>query len=103
MQNNANNLFALFRIKLALFTITPMDDYKQKLDELLLTTAKQNASDLHLAVGRRPTLRIDGALVPLQKETILTPESAECLISAFLTPEQKEEFLKNKEHDLSYS
>ena len=80
-----------------------MDDYKQKLDELLLTTAKQNASDLHLAVGRRPTLRIDGALVPLQKETILTPESAEGLISAFLTPEQKEEFLKNKKHDLSYS
>ena len=24
MQNNANNLFALFRIKLALFTITPI-------------------------------------------------------------------------------
>ena len=53
------------------------EDYKQKLDELLLTTAKQNASDLHISVGRRPTLRLDGVLVPLQKEEIITPEMAE--------------------------
>ena len=28
-------------------------DYKQKLNDLLLTTARQNASDLHLAVGKQ--------------------------------------------------
>ena len=66
-----------------------MDDYKKQLDDLLTTTAKQNASDLHLAVGRRPTLRIDGVLVPLQKEPVMTPESAEGIISELLTPEQK--------------
>jgi twitching motility protein PilT len=78
-------------------------DYKQKLNELLLTTARQNASDLHLAVGRHPTLRIDGVLIPLQKEPILIPEMAENLIFNLLTPEQKEKFLKEKEIDLSYS
>ena len=55
----------------------PMDDYKQKLIDLLTETARQNASDLHLAVGRKPTLRIDGVLVPLEKEPVMTPESAE--------------------------
>ncbi len=78
-------------------------DYKQKLDELLLTTARQNASDLHLAVGRHPTLRIDGVLIPLQKEPILTPEMGENLILNLFTPEQKEQFLREKEIDLSYS
>ena len=78
-------------------------DYKQKLNELLLTTARQSASDLHLAVGRHPTLRIDGVLIPLQKESLLTPEETENLIFALLTPEQKEKVLKEKEIDLSYS
>lgn len=80
-----------------------MEDYKAKLDELLITAAKQNASDLHFAVGRRPTLRIDGVLVPLQKEAILTPEMAEGIMNAFLTPEQQERLEKDKQVDFAYS
>ncbi|KKW47348.1 MAG: twitching motility protein [Parcubacteria group bacterium GW2011_GWA1_60_11] len=80
-----------------------MDDYKQKLSDLLLTTARQNASDLHIGVGRRPTLRIDGVLIPLQKEPILTPEMTEGLVTALLTPPQKEQFLKDRQLDLSFS
>lgn len=80
-----------------------MADNKQKLNELLLTAAQQNASDLHLAVGRYPTLRVDGVLIPLQKETILTKDAAENLILSLLTPEQKEIFLKEKELDFSYT
>lgn len=78
-------------------------DYSKKLDELLLTTAQQNASDLHLAVGRYPTLRIDGVLIPLVKESILNPESVQGLVLALLTPEQKEKFLKEKEIDFTYA
>lgn len=80
-----------------------MDNYEAKLRELLVTTAKQSASDLHLAVGRRPTLRIDGVLVPLQKEPMITPELAEGLIMSLLTPEQKERFHKDKQIDFAYS
>src|SRR3989344_4444669 len=80
-----------------------MDDYKQKLSDLLLTPARQNASDLHIGVGRRPTLRIDGVLIPLQKEPILTPEMSEGLVTALLTPPQKEQFLKDRQLDLSFS
>lgn len=78
-------------------------DYKQKMHELLLTTARQNASDLHLAVGRHPTLRVDGILIPLQKEPILTPDAAGNLILELLTPEQKKVFLERKELDFSYA
>lgn len=78
-------------------------NYKEKLDSLLLATARQNASDLHLSVGRRPTLRIDGVLVSLQKEPILTPEDTEGLIFSILNPAQKEQFLKEKQLDFSFS
>lgn len=80
-----------------------MDDLKQKLNNLLLMAAQQNASDLHIAVGRRPTLRIDGALLPLSKEPILTSEMTEGLVLSLLTEEQKAKFLKNKEIDFSYT
>jgi len=80
-----------------------MIDYKQKLNELLLATATQNASDLHIAVGRRPTLRIDGVLVALQKEPILTPEDTQGITLAMLTPKQREALLRFGDIDFSYS
>ncbi len=78
-------------------------DYRQKLNDLLLTTARQNASDLHIAVGRKPTLRIDGVLIGLQQEDILTPEDAQGLVLAMLTEEQKQKFLKYGDYDFSYT
>jgi twitching motility protein PilT len=80
-----------------------MDDFKQKLIDLLTDTAKQGASDLHIAVGRRPTLRVDGVLVPLQKEAIMTPEMAEGIISELITPDQKARLLRDRQVDFAYS
>lgn len=78
-------------------------DYQERLNNLLVTAAKENASDLHIAVGRRPTLRVDGVLVPLEKEAMVTPEGAEGLVMAMLAPPQKEELSKNKQVDFAYS
>ncbi len=78
-------------------------DYRAKLNELLLTVARQNASDLHIAVGRRPTIRIDSVLIPLTKEAIVTREDAEGLVFALLTEEQKVRFLQLKQLDLSFN
>jgi len=78
-------------------------DYKEKLNELLLTAARQGASDLHIAVGRRPTLRIDGALINLQQEPILTPEDAQGLTLTMLTPDLKEKLLRNGDVDFTYA
>ncbi|MFH0806243.1 MAG: PilT/PilU family type 4a pilus ATPase [Candidatus Brennerbacteria bacterium] len=78
-------------------------DYPSKLNELLLITARQGASDLHIAVGRKPTIRVDSVLVPLEKEPILTKEDAEGLVNALLTPEQKDKFSKLKQLDFSFN
>jgi twitching motility protein PilT len=78
-------------------------DFPEKLKDLLITTARQNASDLHIAVGRRPTLRIDGTLVPFAQEEIVTPDAAKGLIGALLTPEQKEKLEKDRQIDFAYS
>lgn len=80
-----------------------MDDFKSKLRELMLLTARQNSSDLHIGVGKKPTLRVDGLLVPVEKEPIVTPETAEGLVYALLTQEQKNEFLAKKELDFSFA
>lgn len=78
-------------------------NYQEKLNELLLLTAKQNASDLHIAVGRRPTIRVDSVLIPLTKETVLTKEDAEGLVMSLLNDEQKKSFTEKKQVDFSYN
>lgn len=80
-----------------------MDDYKQKLNNLLITAAKEGASDLHLAVGKHPTLRVDGTLIPLQKEPLLSSEVAEGIISELMTPEQKTKLAEQRQIDFAYS
>lgn len=78
-------------------------NYKEKLNELLLITAKQQASDLHIAVGRRPTIRVDSVLIPIANEPVLTKDAAEGLVLALLTEEQQSRFSKLKQIDLSYN
>ncbi len=79
-----------------------MENHKEKLNELLLVTARQNASDLHIAVGRRPTIRVDSVLIPLAKEQVLTKEDTEGLVMALLTDDQRDRFLKLRQLDFSY-
>ena len=57
---------------------------KQHLEELLLATAQQGATDLHLSPGHYPTLRIDSHLITLNQQKILDKETLEGLIFAFL-------------------
>ena len=78
-------------------------EIKQELDELLEITAKEGASDLHISVGRYPTLRIDGQLVPLTAKEILTPGHSKDLCLALLDEKQKNQFLQEKEIDFSYN
>ncbi len=79
------------------------ENYKDKLNKFLLETARQSASDLHIGVGYKPTLRIDGMLVPLSDEPILTPDSAEKIIMELLTEEHKQQLFKDKQVDFAYN
>ncbi len=68
-----------------------------------MTVVKEGASDLHLSVGRHPTIRVAGALTPLIKKTVLSSEDTKGMIFAMLGEQEKELFFKKKELDFSYS
>ena len=78
-------------------------NYEQELEELLSTVAMQSASDVHIAVGRYPTIRVDDALLPLSSKKILTPEDTESFAQVIMTKAQWEKFSLTNEIDLGYS
>ncbi len=76
---------------------------EQRMKKLLRLVAQQNASDLHLVVGRHPTIRQDGRLYPLTQESILTPEDTEALSYVLLSEENKKKFIEDGQIDFSYN
>jgi twitching motility protein PilT len=54
---------------------------------ILQQMIQQNASDLHLKVGRPPTLRVNGDLSPLQLPP-MRPEDLKSLAEQVMTPKQ---------------
>ncbi|MEK7552687.1 MAG: PilT/PilU family type 4a pilus ATPase [Patescibacteria group bacterium] len=80
-----------------------MSDYKQEIEDLFLTVSKEGGSDLHLTVGRHPTIRVSGDLIPIVKKSILTAEDTMGMVMEVLSDVNKDIFLKQKEIDFSYS
>ena len=64
------------------------------IDRLLETCIKRGASDLHLHVGRPPTLRLHGRLRPLETK-LLEPEDTVGLMKA-ITPERAQQELQEE-------
>jgi twitching motility protein PilT len=64
------------------------------IDKLLQATVKQDASDLHLAVGQPPVLRIHGRLQKL-KTKILEPEDTVALMKS-ITPDRCQQELQEQ-------
>lgn len=77
-------------------------DYKKELIDLIMIMIKEGASDLHITVGRYPTIRVSGSLVPLIKKQILSPEDAQGLIFSMLDEEKKQRLINDQELDFSY-
>jgi twitching motility protein PilT len=82
-----------------------MDSLKseQQLKKLLRLVAQQNGSDLHLVVGRFPTVRIDGKLYPMTQENILTADDTKSLVDAMLTDVHQKELAADNQTDFSYN
>jgi len=78
------------------------DSTQLAINRLLLATAERGASDLHISVGRYPTLRIDGNLVLMKEEKVLTPAVCERLCLGLLTEEQAKRLKAEKSIDLRY-
>ncbi len=70
--------------------------------ELLKRVVQQGATDLHVAGGSPPVIRIRGELVPITALGVITPERAQKMLFSIMSEFQQEEFLNNKELDLAY-
>ena len=71
------------------------------IDDLLRAMHEKGASDLHIAVGIPPIIRVDGALVPMPWEK-MSPQASQRLIYDILTDEQIQRFETDFELDFSY-
>jgi twitching motility protein PilT len=76
---------------------------EQRMKSLLRLVAQQGASDLHLVVGRYPTLRLDGKLYPLTQETMLTMDDTQSLSDVLLSEENKKKLIDEGQVDFSYN
>ena len=74
----------------------PPYNYKIVLQQMV----QQNASDLHLKVGRPPTIRVDGELKALELPQ-LKPEDLRSIGEQIIPPKQRKEFDVDKEADFA--
>ena len=70
--------------------------------ELLKLTVEREASDLHIAVGRPPVIRVDGRLVNVEGPPLSTADTRR-LIYGVLNEMQKQKLEETKELDFSLS
>ena len=73
------------------------------LADLLAAVQDSGASDLHLASGARPMLRIHGSLAPMEDQPLLTPPVIQRMVYAILTQKQREHFEEELELDFAYA
>ena len=72
------------------------------LPELLETMTEMGASDLHLATGAHPRIRVDGQLRPLREVPLLTAEDTRRLVYSVLTADQQQHLEDHLELDFSF-
>ncbi len=77
-------------------------DYSKELEDLLMITVKEAASDLHLSVGSFPTVRISSELIPLTRKKILAPEDTAALLKHMVGEKSFTTFIVKQELDFSY-
>jgi len=72
-----------------------------QMDDLLELCVQENASDMHLAVGLPPIMRIHGSLAPLDAEP-LTPEDTDRLMRSITSERHKAELEKDGGADFGF-
>ncbi|MBI2267379.1 MAG: type IV pilus twitching motility protein PilT [Armatimonadetes bacterium] len=73
-----------------------------ELRDILKVVIKHNASDLHLKAGSRPTVRLNGELLPLGKQVLVEEDVCKLVLSS-MPPPVHEKFRKGREVDYGYA
>src|SRR3989344_1650173 len=79
-----------------------MNDYPGLLKKYINVLVHEGGSDLHFSTGAHPTIRVSGALNPMLKEAVLTPEDTRGFLKALITPTQESRFNEVQEIDFAY-
>ncbi len=77
--------------------------YESALKKYINVLTHEGGSDLHLSVDSRPTLRVNGVLVPMMNEEPLADKDTNGLLDVMINKEQKAEFEDVQELDFSYA
>ncbi|MFH0906642.1 MAG: PilT/PilU family type 4a pilus ATPase [bacterium] len=80
-----------------------MNNTKERIAKILDLAIKKDATDVHISFGRPPMLRISGSLIAIEDEPILSEQDTEGFAFVFLTEERKEQFISQRDIDLSFS
>lgn len=78
-------------------------EYRKQIEELVELVIHENSSDIHLAEGRNPVIRISGSLVSLVKKPVISKTDMQGFINEFLSEINKQLLVKDKQVDFSYS
>lgn len=73
-----------------------------RMKKLLDEAVTKKASDLHITVGVPPVIRVDGKLMPVSGESVLTPQDSRKLAQSIMTESQVERLLARRELDFSF-
>ncbi|HEY7074597.1 MAG TPA: type IV pilus twitching motility protein PilT [Solirubrobacteraceae bacterium] len=71
--------------------------------DILLKVVEQKASDLHITAGAPPTVRVRGALIPLEGYGNLTPTDTREIVYAILSSSQRQSLETDWQLDFAYS
>ena len=83
--------------------VEPLGVDNISLTDLLEEVIRRGASDLHLTVNARPTLRVHGALRQMDEYPELDGASLRTMLYAIITQKQREKFEENLELDFAYA
>src|SRR5947208_15350644 len=79
-----------------------MPDSLLNIDALLERTVALGASDLHVAAGAAPAVRVRGKLQRLDEFESLSPETTQTLLYRILSSEQQKHLEIKRQIDLAY-
>lgn len=79
-----------------------MSTTTNQIKEIFEVAIQKKASDVHLVVGSKPLIRIDGELSELEDMKPLTSKDMEQMVYPIISEEEKENFIKNKDLDFGY-
>ena len=72
------------------------------LNEILIQSVNERASDIHLTSGRAPSYRVDGVLAPIMGER-MTPQMLEDILLPLIDKRHQEELEETGQTDFAYA